>query len=110
MQTLGAPGVVLFAADEELHVLADDSTVRRTTSHDVSALADPPESLLRLAADVRAFAAVNEGERVSYETPLGERTEGTLVEKCRYGGLVLAADENVVGLGFRKIKPTGARP
>ncbi|MFO0755327.1 MAG: hypothetical protein U0359_02475 [Byssovorax sp.] len=96
-------GVVLFVREDELHVWLDGGVVRRT-SRAATRAADgllPPE-LSAVARDARLFAALEEGDRVAYDDEHGP-SEGALVEKCRFGGLVQRADGVVVGVGFRKL-------
>ena len=67
--------------------------------------ATPPE-LSTVANDARVFGSLAEGQRVRYEPDPGHFAEGTLIEKCRFGGLVLLEDGTLVGVGFRRIWPT----
>jgi hypothetical protein len=66
---------------------------------------DVPRHLALLAADARVFGALHEGQRVRYQADGGGFDHGTLVEKCRFGALVLRADQAVVGVGFRRVGP-----
>jgi hypothetical protein len=104
----GAPdvvGVVLFASGQELHVMTDEVTVRRTSRANVSpARGATSEALAALAADARVFGSLSEGQRVRYVEGAA-LAEGSLVEKCRYGAIVLRDDRALVGVGFRKIWP-----
>ena len=68
-----------------------------------------PEELRRVATDARLFASLREGQQVRYVDPLDGMTTGTLVEKCRYGALVLReGDETVLGVGFSRVWPLAA--
>jgi predicted metalloprotease len=106
-------GVVIFVAGEELDVMTGESTVRRTQRSHVDPAASPrederPEWLASLAADAKVFATLEEMQEVRYQGKTGELEEGKLVEKCRYGGIVLAADGSLMGVGFRRLWPGGA--
>jgi hypothetical protein len=98
-------GVVLFASGDELHVLTDEVTVRRTSRTHVSpAHGTSSEALASLAADARVFGSLLEGQRVRYVDG-ASLAEGTLVEKCRYGAIVVRDDRTLMGIGFRMIWP-----
>ncbi|XXX80414.1 hypothetical protein WMF30_16755 [Sorangium sp. So ce134] len=125
------PGVVLFRRGATVDVWIDDpeanfsvpntterSVSGRSTAHrglvrrarpaDVAPLRAPaPESLVAVAADARVFAALSEGERIRFQDG-GDLAEGTLVEKCRFGGLVQRDDGIIVGVGFRRLWPAQA--
>jgi hypothetical protein len=107
----GAPelvGVVVFVRGDELDVMTDESTVRRTQRARVSPGAGKDASAewtAALAADAKVFATLEEGQRVRYLGETGRLEEGMLVEKCRYGGIVMCADHSLMGVGFRKLWP-----
>jgi hypothetical protein len=107
-------GVVIFASGGELDVMTDEQTVRRTDRSRVGKAdeaADCPEWVKALAADARVFGSLEEGQHVRYVGEGGQLLEGTLVEKCRYGGIVLCPNQSLMGVGFRKLwpaKPEGA--
>jgi hypothetical protein len=108
---LVAAGVVLFVSGDELHVMTDDTLVRRTSRAATRPLTpfDPSfERLAPLAADARVFAHLREGERIRYVENEGSLREGTLLEKCRYGAIVLVDDRKLMGVGFRKVWPLGS--
>jgi hypothetical protein len=101
-----APGVVVFAADDECHVLFASGVVRRARAEALAAHAgEAPRELARLADDARVFATLQEGDRVRYERAPGEFAEGTLREKCRFGALVTSGAGKSVAVGFRKLWP-----
>jgi hypothetical protein len=109
----GAPellGVVIFVQGTELDVMTDEATVRRTQRARVSASSGGPGDawLPSLAADAKVFGTLEEGQRVRYQSETGKLEEGTLVEKCRYGAIVLCADRSLMGVGFRKLWPAGS--
>jgi hypothetical protein len=97
-------GVVLFADDDEVDVLVDDTTVKRTARSQVSPALEVREPLASLAGDVLVFARLAEGQRVLLSTEQG-MVEGLLFEKCRYGALVARDDGAVLAVGFRKLWP-----
>lgn len=104
-------GVVLFVAGQELDVWTGDGRVQRTIRDRVRFLRTPlpndakdASELSALAADIQVFARLPEGARVRY-VDSGELCEATLVEKCRYGGLVRRDDRRIMAVGFRKLHP-----
>lgn len=98
-------GAVLFASDLEIDVVFDGGLVRRTVpTQCVHHAGDVPGALRALADDARVFASIHEGDAVRYESR-GESLRGTLIEKCRYGALVAAADGRILAVGFRKLWP-----
>jgi len=101
-------GVVLFVRGDELDVWVSENIVRRTRRATASPLdAELPRDLVALANDARVFARLAEGEHVRYLDE-GRLDEGTLVEKCRFGGLVERADGVIVGIGFRRLWPVSS--
>lgn len=98
-------GVVLFTHGDEIDVWLESGVVRR--SHRASA--EPArgavsKDLTDLASDARIFGELSEGQRVRYLHD-ARLDEGTLVEKCRFGALVLRDDGAIVGVGFRRVWP-----
>ena len=105
-----ALGVMLFASRAECDVLTEEGAVRRTKPERVATyLGEAPSELARIAADAIAFGALMEGDRVRFEAK-GELAEGTLVEKCRYGGLVLRESGKIVAVGFRSLSALSRKP
>jgi hypothetical protein len=100
----GATGVVLFGQGDEVHVFSNAGWVRRTTLDALSAVERPVPDLEPVANDVRVFAALEEGHRVRFQDRSGIAL-GTLIEKCRYGGVIRRDDATVMGVGFRRIWP-----
>lgn len=99
-------GVVLFASAGEIDVWIDGGIVRRTRSEEARPfLGVVPDELVALAADASLFARLREGQRVRYEARRGELAEGAIVEKCRFGALVLRDDGKIMAVGFRKVWP-----
>jgi hypothetical protein len=96
-------GVVIFVRGDEIDVWLEGDMVRRVRRGDTRAVGVIPPDLLAVAADVRAFAGLREGQRVGYRDE-GRVGEGTLVEKCRFGALVERGDGTVVGVGFRRLR------
>jgi hypothetical protein len=99
-------GIVLFGSAIEIDVWLDDGIVRRTQPSQ----AEPffgvvPDELTKLAVDARVFGLLREGQRVFYETREARVMPGAIVEKCRYGALVLSEDGKVLAVGFRKLWP-----
>jgi hypothetical protein len=99
-------GVVLFESPDEVDVFFADGTVRRARPEELGA--PPPsisEPIARAAADACVFARLAEGQKVRYEAQPGTFAHGTLVEKCRYGALVLRDDGKIMAIGFRRMWP-----
>lgn len=106
----GSPrvGVVLYASAREVDVWFDGSLVRRTARGSVELLPHDAahDPLDAVAADVKVFATLREGDRVRWQTGDGRVGEGKLFEKCRYGALVASDDGRVLAVGFRRLWPT----
>jgi hypothetical protein len=103
-------GVVLCTMDGTVDVWFGDRSVRRSpTSHVSSADLDPSamsDELLSASTDARIFGGIRVGERVCYRVGEGSVLEGTLIERCRYGGIVARDDGALLALGFRRLWPT----
>jgi hypothetical protein len=117
-QGLSRIGVVLFVRGEDFDIWIDSGVVRRARRSTLRPLdpLDPAAAtegelarlrdLNAIARDAQSFAALVEGQRVYYQHEAGIG-EGTLIEKCRFGGLIERADRAVLGVGFRRLS---ARP
>ena len=111
-----AIGVVVFASAREAHVLFDRARLRRLGADDVERYERHetdsgdalPAELAPVAADARVFWLLTEGQSVRYADADGALQDGKLVEKCRYGALVLRDDGVIVAVGFRKLWPATA--
>lgn len=104
-------GVVVYADDESWDVWLGGGRVRRSKPEECRALpGELEEELAALAADARLFASLREGESVRWQHADGLIHEGVLVEKCRYGALVVAGGDRVVAVGFRQLWPSPAGP
>ena len=102
---LTAVGVVLFASATEIDVWLDEGIVRRTQPSQAQPFAGVVSNeLVKLAGDAHVFGLLREGQRVRYEAH-GQVTEGAIVEKCRYGALILREDGKLMAVGFRKLWP-----
>jgi hypothetical protein len=103
-------GVIVFASVSEVHVLLDSIRLRRLPPNDVALhdanANDVTVDLTKLAADARLFGDLVEGDSVRYLDDSGELIDGKVVEKCRWGALVLRDDGAIVAVGFRKLWPT----
>jgi hypothetical protein len=98
-------GILLWASAGSCDVWFEDGLARRARSEIVTDRARPtPESLVRIEAEVRMFSALAEGDAVRWERD-GCVTEGRIVEKCRYGAIVITRSTRVVAVGFRKLWP-----
>jgi hypothetical protein len=100
-----ALGVLLWASDSHCDVWFEDGIARRTPAAVVTLDPGPtPESLWRIAAEIRLFMSLSEGQRVRWERK-DAVAEGRIVEKCRYGAIVVLGDGKVVAVGFRRLWP-----
>jgi hypothetical protein len=98
--------VVVFANATEIHVLIDGTKLRRVPPAAVELNEGvTPNALSKIAADAHVFARLAEGQPVRYADDAGGLLGGKLVEKCRYGALVVRDDGAVVAVGFRKLWP-----
>lgn len=101
--------VVVFANADEVHILVDGTKLRRVPPTAVHAYdGATPSVLSKIAADAHVFSRLSEGERVRYADDSGGLLAGKLVEKCRYGALVVREDGALVAVGFRKLWPAAA--
>lgn len=110
-QGLCRTGVVLFVRGEDFDIWIDSGVVRRARRATLRPLEPASASegelarrkdLHAVARDAQSFAALVEGQRVHYQHEAGIG-EGTLIEKCRFGGLIERADGTVFGVGFRRL-------
>ena len=103
-------GVIVFASQAEVHVLLDGIRLRRFPPGELAAHdgRDLALELERIAGDARLFGQLAEGESVRYADEAGVLVDGKVVEKCRWGALVLRDDGAVVAVGFRKLWPSPA--
>jgi hypothetical protein len=100
--------VVLFVSGDELDVWTGQGHVQRLGRDRVRPLPRAASRHLQaLAGEVSVFMRLHEGARVRYVDGSGNVAEGTLVEKCRYGALVLRDDQHIMAVGFRKLFPAG---
>jgi hypothetical protein len=102
-------GVILWASPTHADVWFDDGIARRVRSTVVTGYAGPlPACLGMIVAEVRIFASLGEGDRVRWDRS-GEVAAGCIVEKCRYGAIVLTPDGRLVAVGFRRLWPADVR-
>jgi hypothetical protein len=98
-------GILLWASAGSCDIWFDDGLARRARAETVVVHDGPtPESLVRVEAEVRMFATLAEGDRVRWERATG-LADGRIVEKCRYGAIVVTRSGKVVAVGFRKLWP-----
>ena len=106
-------GVVLWCSEQHCDVWFDDGTARRLRAEAVvSYRGTAPEVLSCVAAEVRLFASLVDGDLVRWERSAGVRPrvgEGCIVEKCRYGAIVVTRDGQLVAVGFRRLWPAVVR-
>lgn len=101
-------GIVLSLGALDVDVYLTRGMVKRTlpsllVPHDPESEGEVPKDLAELRPSVESFARLREGQKVFFERTPGAISEGTLLEKCRYGALVGDADGRVLGVGFRKL-------
>jgi hypothetical protein len=102
-------GVLLWSSREHCEAWFEDGLARRVNAAAVSARFGPvPESLVRVAAEIRVFVMLGEGERVRWSRG-GEVVEGCIAEKCRYGAIVVTPAGRLIAVGFRKLWPAVVR-
>jgi hypothetical protein len=101
-----AVGIVLHARDDDLDVLLGPQMVRRTKL-ELTEPASDGDVDAQLLAEVRSFASLTEGQRVSFPEKDG-MSVGLVVEKCRYGALIAKDDGRILAVGFRKLWPLPA--
>jgi hypothetical protein len=98
--------VVVFANADEVHILIDGTRLRRVPPSAVHPFdGTAPSSMSKIAADAHVFSRLAEGEKIRYADDKGGLLIGKLVEKCRYGALVVREDGAVIAVGFRKLWP-----
>jgi hypothetical protein len=98
--------VVVFANADEIHILVDGTKLRRVPPAAVELFdGAAPSALSKIADDAHVFNGLAEGQPVRYADDSGGLLAGKLVEKCRYGALVVREDGAVVAVGFRKLWP-----
>lgn len=98
--------VVVFANADEVHILIDGTRLRRVPPNAVHTYdGATPSSMSKIAADAHVFSRLAEGEKIRYADDKGGLLAGKLVEKCRYGALVVREDGALIAVGFRKLWP-----
>ena len=98
--------VVVFANADEVHILIDGTRLRRVPPSAVHTYEGAtPSSMSKIAADAHVFSHLTEGTKIRYADDKGGLLSGKLVEKCRYGALVVREDGAVIAVGFRKLWP-----
>jgi hypothetical protein len=103
-------GVILWSSDRDCDVWFDDGVARRLRTSCIQAYGGAvPEELAQVAAEARLFALLSPGELVRWQRPTG-MAEGCIVEKCRYGAIIVTRDGRLVAVGFRRLWPAIVRP
>jgi hypothetical protein len=98
-------GIVIFTHGQDVDVWTGEGVVRRARWNMVRHVSGPaPDDLARVATDAATFGGLVEGQRVRYRHDSGV-DEGTLVEKCKFGGLIEKDDRTIVGVSFRRLWP-----
>ena len=89
---------------EERDVWIGQGRFVRVGASDLSALVDEDPSLADVAADARRFADMRELDEVRYVDRADVERCGTLLEKCRYGGLVSTEEDKIIAVSFRRLR------
>jgi hypothetical protein len=98
-------GIVIYTRGEDVDVWTGEGVVRRARWATVRRVEGPaPPHFTQIAADAATFGGLYEGQRVCYRHDSGT-SEGTLVEKCKFGALVERDDHAIVGVSFRRLWP-----
>ncbi|MDQ3033168.1 MAG: hypothetical protein M3Y87_12185, partial [Myxococcota bacterium] len=101
-------GVVVFTSTSERDVWIGEGRFQRVTAAACEPAGSAPHPELdAVAADARRFAAMSEGDPVRYRDRHDRDHEGQLVEKCRYGALVLGEGERILAVSFRRLARSG---
>jgi hypothetical protein len=104
-------GAVVFADEARADVWIGEGRIRRLPLEALTPATDAAHHpLAAVAADARVYAALREGAAVRFLTSAGDAREGTLLEKCRYGGLVRDAEGRVHAVSFRRLLPPARGP
>jgi hypothetical protein len=108
-------GVVLWSSEQDCDVWFEDGVARRVRASAVTPYGGVvPESLARISAEARLFAMLAPGERVRWQrsspAPGASAGEGCIVEKCRYGAILVTRDGRLIAVGFRRLWPAIVRP
>jgi hypothetical protein len=99
-------GAVVFADDTRADVWVSEGRIRRVPLDALTPATDAAHHpLAAVAADARVYAGLRESASVRFLTSDGDPREGTLLEKCRYGGLVRDAEGRVHAVSFRRLLP-----
>lgn len=99
-------GVVVFASGDDRDVWVGEGKIRRVVAGQLVPAPVPADALLApVAADARLYASMHEGQAVRFLAHDGAMRAGQLVEKCRFGALVLAGDDKIVAVSFRRLWP-----
>lgn len=101
-------GVVVFASGGERDVWIGEGRIRRARVELCEPSGSADVALDAVAIDARRFATLAESAEVGFLDRAGGVHAGTLVEKCRYGALVLASDGKIVAVSFRRLAPRAA--
>jgi hypothetical protein len=100
-------GVVIYADAAEVHVLLDAVRLRRFSPGAVTAYTgDVAVEPAKIATDARLFGRLTDGQSVRYADDSGNLVDGKVVERCRWGALVLRDDGAIIAVGFRKLWPS----
>lgn len=105
----GTLGVVIYRSGDEVDVYLGDGWLRRTHRGAVEELeGEPPSQLAPIANDARVFSTLVPGQKVRFQAAGGKLCSGVLLEKCRFGAIVVRDDRRLMGVGFRKLWPVSS--
>ena len=104
VRVASSEGVVVFASTSERDVWIGEGRFQRVAAAACEPIEPTPHAELdAVAADARRFAAMSEGDSVRFRDRQDRDHAGQLVEKCRYGALVLGEDARVIAVSFRRL-------
>ena len=98
-------GVVVYASGDELDVWIGGGRFARVSSGACQDTDVEVESLAEVARAAARFAALREGDAVTYLDRAGASHVGVLLEKCRYGALVSSVRGTILAVGFQRVSP-----
>jgi hypothetical protein len=97
--------VLLWSSHDRCDVWCEDGKAWRSRADAVTPRTGPvPETLVRVAGEIRVFSTIAEGQRVRWVRGTLV-VEGHVAEKCRYGALVITSSGRLMAVGFRMLWP-----
>jgi hypothetical protein len=97
-------GVVLTSDESGAYVWFSASEVRRVARAEISTPESISAATEALVSDARAFGELAEGQVVVCTARDGAAFFARIVEKCRFGALVVREDAVIVGVGLQALR------